>query len=421
MNRTLKWIVVMLLAGGVVVALSFAFMEGREEMAREREREAPIKIAPRISRNAEGDLVVTLDAETQKRMALETATLVTDTVHPEVAAYGRVQEDPEASFVVRAPTAGILRAAPGRNWPSIGETIPDGVSMGAIEPRLAPIERVDLVTRLSDARADVEAAEARVNAARSSFERARILNADNKNISDRALQEAEASLKTEEARLAAARRNVAELEAAAARQAAGTTPMPLPVARGGEVVEILARPNETIESGQPIVRVARFDRLLVRVDVPAGETVDRNLTMARIAAIGQEDRPFTGQRISLASNVDPSTLGQGFLFRIVGAAPSLRPGAAIVAYLQAPGAPQQGVIVPYSAIVRSGGKTWVFRQLEPDKFSRSEVAVDRTTGRGVFVMQGLKPGERVVSQGAQLLLSEEQKSQIQVGEEAEQK
>ena len=394
MNRTLKWIIVMLLAGGVVVALSFAFMEGREEMAREREREAPIKIAPRISRNAEGDLVVTLDAETQKRMALETATLVTDTVHPEVAAYGRVQEDPEASFVVRAPTAGILRAAPGRNWPSIGETIPDGVSMGAIEPRLAPIERVDLVTRLSDARADVEAAEARVNAARSSFERARILNADNKNISDRALQEAEASLKTEEARLAAARRNVAELEAAAARQAAGTTPMPLPVARGGEVVEILARPNETIESGQPIVRVARFDRLLVRVDVPAGETVDRN---------------------------DPSTLGQGFLFRIVGAAPSLRPGAAIVAYLQAPGAPQQGVIVPYSAIVRSGGKTWVFRQLEPDKFSRSEVAVDRTTGRGVFVMQGLKPGERVVSQGAQLLLSEEQKSQIQVGEEAEQK
>ena len=158
-----------------------------------------------------------------------------------------------------------------------------------------------------------------------------------------------------------------------------------------------------------------------RVPQTAGETVDRNLTMARIAAIGQEERPFTGQRISLASNVDPSTLGQGFLFRIVGAVPSLRPGAAIVAYLQAPGAPQQGVIVPYSATVRSGGKTWVFRQVEPDKFSRSEVAVDRTTGRGVFVMQGLKPGERVVSQGAQLLLSEEQKSQIQIGEEAEQK
>ena len=126
MNRIVKWIIALLVAGGVIVALSFAFIEGREEIAREREREAPIKVAPRISRNAEGDVIVTLDAETQKRMALQTATLVADTVHPEVAAYGRVQEDPDGSFVVRAPTAGILRAAPGRNWPSIGETIPDG-------------------------------------------------------------------------------------------------------------------------------------------------------------------------------------------------------------------------------------------------------------------------------------------------------
>src|SRR5207247_11391740 len=125
MNRPLKWMIAVVLAGGAIVALSFAFMEGREEIAREREREAPIKVAPRISRNAEGDVVVTIDAETQKRMALETATLVADAVHPEVAAYGRVQEDPDASFVVRAPTAGILRAAPGRTWPSIAESIPD--------------------------------------------------------------------------------------------------------------------------------------------------------------------------------------------------------------------------------------------------------------------------------------------------------
>ena len=421
MNRRLKWTITVVFASGAIVALSFAFIEGRDEIAREREREAPIKIAPRISRNAEGDLIITLDAETQKRIALETAALTADTVRPEVAAYGRVQEDPDASFVVRAPTAGILRAATGRNWPLIGETIPDGTSIGTIEPRLAPIESVDLATRISDARADAEAAEARVIAARANFERARILNADNKNISDRALQEAEASLKAEEARLAAARRNVAELDAAAARQATGTTPMPLPVSRGGEVVEILARPKETIESGQPILRVARFDTLLVRVDVPAGEIVDRRLTMARIVAVGQEDRPLTGQRVSVAPTVDPSTLGQGFLFRIAGASTSLRPGAAVVAYLQAPGAAQHGVIVPYSAIVRAGGKTWVFRQLEPDEFSRREVAADRTTGKGVLVLESLKPGDRIVVEGAQFLLSEEQKSQIQVGEEAENK
>src|SRR5206468_12455144 len=117
------------------------------------------------------------------------------------------------------------------------------------------------------------------------------------------------------------------LEGAAARQSAGTTPVSLVVARGGEVVEVLARPNEAIESGQPILRVTRFNSLLARVDVPAGETVDRNLTMARIIAVGQEDHPFEGRRISVAPTVDPATPGEGFLFRISGAGQSLRPGA----------------------------------------------------------------------------------------------
>src|SRR5437870_2868464 len=332
MNRTVKWIVAFIVGAAIIVGLSFAFIEGRDEIAREREREAPIKVPPRISRRAEGDVVVTIDSETQKRMALETEALVAETVHPEVTAYGRLQEDPDASFVVRAPVTGVLRAALGRNWPSIGETLSDGTSIGAVEPRLAPIERVDLVTRLSDARADVEAADARLNAARAAFERARTLNADNKNISDRAVQEAEATLKTDEARLSGGRRNVAELEAASTRQSTGTTPMPLDVARGGEVVEVLARPNETIESGQPILRVARFDNLIARVDVPAGEVVNRTVTMARIVAVGQEDHPFTGQRLSMASAVDPATLGEGFLFRVAGAPRSLRPGGAVVAY-----------------------------------------------------------------------------------------
>ena len=421
MNRTLKWIIAVVLAAGVIAGLGFAFIEGRKEIAREREREAPIKIPPRISRTPEGDLVVTIDRETQERMGLESKEVAVETLHPEVAAYGRVQEDPDASFIVRAAVSGVVRSVSGRNWPTIGEPLADSVSIGTVEPRIGPIERVDLTTRLSDARADVEAAEAKVSTARAAFERARILNADNKNISDRALQEAESSLKTEEARLSAARRNVTELEAAAGRQSAGTTPVPLVVARGGEVVEVLARPNEAIESGQPIIRVTRFDSLIVRVDVPAGEAIDRNLTMARIVAVGQEDHPFAAQRISVAPTVDPATPGEGFLFRISGASRSLRPGAPVLAYLQAPGAVQEAVIVPNSAIVRSGGRTWVYRQIGNEKFTRREVAVDFTGDKGILTSKNLTPGEHIVVKGAQLLLSEEQKSEIQIGDEDEEK
>ena len=421
MSRIVKWIVSIVAGAGVLGLLLFAFVEGREELAREREREAPIKVPPRISRTRDGGVAVTIDHDTQLRMGLETAALVSETVNPEVTAYGRLQEDPGASFVVRAPITGIIRAAASRGWPSLGESLSDGTSIGVVEPRLAPIERVDFVTRLSDARGDVEAAEARVSAVRATFERMQKLNADNKNVSDRAVQEAEATLRAEEARLAAARRNVAQLEAASSNQASGTSPISLEVARGGEVVEILARLNESIESGQPVLRVARFDSLLARVDVPAGQVVDRNATMARIVIVGQEAQPLTGQRVSLASSIDPTTLGEGFVFRLIGAPRSLRPGLAVIGYVRAPGPSQEMVVVPYSALVRFAGKAWVYRQVSDDQFSRHEVAASRTTAKGFLVKQGLQGGERDVVQGGQLLLSEEQKAQIQVGEEAEKK
>jgi len=40
MNRTVKWIVALIVGAGAVVGLSFAFLEGRDEIARERERSA---------------------------------------------------------------------------------------------------------------------------------------------------------------------------------------------------------------------------------------------------------------------------------------------------------------------------------------------------------------------------------------------
>jgi hypothetical protein len=46
-------------------------------------------------------------------------------------------------------------------------------------------------------------------------------------------------------------------------------------------------------------------------------------------------------------------------------------------------------------IVRFNGKTWVFRQIEDDKFSRREVPIDRTTDKGVVTRENMKPGDRI--------------------------
>ena len=124
-----------------------------------------------------------------------------------------------------------------------------------------------------------------------------------------------------------------------------------------------------------------------------------------------------GERVALASIADPRTLGEGYLFRVAGLGGILRPGAAVTAYLQVAGKPVTGFLIPPSAVVRSVGKTWIYKQVAEDKYSRQEVTLDRSSGRG-WLVTGVSERDRVVTVGAQMLLSEEQKSQIQILEEA---
>ena len=123
--------------------------------------------------------------------------------------------------------------------------------------------------------------------------------------------------------------------------------------------------------------------------------------------------------MSLASTVDSRTLGQGYLFSVTGLGSLLRPGAAITAYLQIEGKPAAGIVIPESALVRSAGKIWAYHQVADDQFTRVEIVPERSTSRGVLVTRGVSAGDRIVTVGAQVLLSEEQKSQIKILEENE--
>ena len=249
------------------------------------------------------------------------------------------------------------------------------------------------------------------------MDRARLLNADDKNVADKVVQEAQARLAAEQARLTAATRSINLIESSLNSMSSAATP--LDVERGGQVIEVLAHPGEAIEPGQPILRVARFDRLLARVDVPAGDVAPAGMAGALIVPLGFENRPIRAERVSLAAAVDPKTQGQPFLFRVPDRSFTLRPGLAVTAYIEVPGAIRNGVIIPRSAVVRQSGKTWVYVQTAPDQFARRPVTLEDPLAEGWF-SSSLAPGSRIATTGAQALLSEEFKSQIQVGDEGQQ-
>jgi len=360
--------------------------------------------------------VVEISPELQQRADIRSEPLPQQTVAPEVAAYGRLAEDPALSFVVRAPVAGSLTVerAP---WPSLGQTVAKGAVLGVVFPRLSPAERLTLTDRLSAARAELESAEAALAASAAALDRARKLNADNRNMSDRQLQEAEARFRTDQARAAAANASVRALESGLAPGAAA---VPLAAEQGGEVVEILARPGESVESGQPLIRLAHFDYLLAHVTLPPGESAIQPPDRAKLVALGHEDRPLTAQLLARGAAVDPNAPGQPFVYRVATSGLHLRPGMPVAAFFPLPGERLAGVVAPLEAIIRQDGYAWVYTASGERRFERHRVRLLRRV-EGGWVVSGVPPQSKVVVSGAQVLLSEELKGSLSTAREGDEK
>ena len=74
----------------------------------------------------------------------------------------------------------------------------------------------------------------------------------------------------------------------------------------------------------------------------------------------------------------------------------------------------KGVIVPQSAVVWWQGKAWVYVAASPTTFIRRETPTGNPVSAGYFVPgSALAAGTKLATAGAQALLSEEFRSQIQ--------
>jgi hypothetical protein len=281
---------------------------------------------------------------------------------------------------------------------------------------LTAVDQLTLQERLASSRSEADAAESSVGAARQEVDRLRQLNADNKNASDKALREAETRLAAEEARRKAAQAS-ARLIGNTLQPQSSAGAAALEMRRGGQVVEVSAQPGEAVESGQILLRVARFNRLLARLYVPPGQIIDSSARRAMIAPAGHDENAVSGERAAISPSIDPRYQGQVLLFRISQSKLALRPGQAVTARLTIPGPSERGVLIPSRAILRFQGQTWVYVQSAPDEFVRRAVMLDHPVHGGWLAASGFQPNQQVVVSGAQVLLSEEMKSQLEQDQE----
>lgn len=315
----------------IVIVTSFGAGCSKPAAAPDDEKKA-VAAEPPVQRSTNGEIVIKLDGETQKRMGLETTRLTATPLKPELKTGGRVLDPAGISSVV----------------------------------------------------ADFLSARATAEVSASELERARTL-AKSENVSTRALQTAEAG----------AEREAAQLE---------TTRAKLIGALGREVASL----DNLADWVKPLTTGASA---LVRLDLLPGETATPPLAGARVVALGEGRSPVEGKFVG-ATTVDATSQARGLLFLVAPNLGALMAGEAVTGFIKVAGTTQAGVEIPRSAVLRKDGATWVYVQTGEDNFTRREISADRPGVEGWFVTHGVAPGDKVVTVGAQQLLSEEVKGQI---------
>ena len=85
----------------------------------------------------------------------------------------------------------------------------------------------------------------------------------------------------------------------------------------------------------------------------------------------------------------------------------LAPGMVLTANLQGAGAGASGVLLPRAAVVRWNGMAWAYVATDDTHFERRAVSALAMTADGWVVGAPFKPGEKVVSRGAEALIAQD--------------
>ncbi len=236
------------------------------------------------------------------------------------------------------------------------------------------------------ARSALARARAQLKASGQEYARLKVLNASAKNISDRELQAAAATLASDEAE--------ADSALGAFRSAKNMISMDW-----GPVIS-----KWVFGYALPLRRVIETRDVLVQLTLPAAASLKSIPGRVMIAspAGGMVPAGF----VSRATSTSPSIQGMSFIYVAPALSGRLVPGMNVTALMPSAGA-QTGFFIPNSAVVWLQDKAWVYIKKGPTGFSREETPTSTPVSGGYFVADVFSAGDRIVVRGAQALLSEE--------------
>ena len=242
---------------------------------------------------------------------------------------------------------------------------------------------VDARSQMDVSRAQAQQARARLAAAQAEYARLETLHADNRNVSDRVLQEAEANVRAEQANAEAAAAT-ARAATSGVEQRWGSTVAAAFASRAAWIDDLIAN-----------------RRVLVQVVSEAQPPAHVGLQTPQ----GSVEASF----VSPSVRFDPHVQGRSWFY--LAPAGNVQPGMNLTAVVGS-GSTRNGAVVPRDALVWTAGHAWVYVEKGPNRFARTQIDTSTAMGDGFFVST-LQPGQRIVTNGAQALLSEEAKPKVE--------
>jgi cobalt-zinc-cadmium efflux system membrane fusion protein len=397
---------------------------------------ATYRLWPRPAPPAPAETAATLDTGTVKFLMeqqwlirMKLAQAQPRRIARQITGTGRIVPAAGHHALAAPPVAGIVAGGPTL---AIGQSVARGQLLALVRQQPTAAEAAQL---------DAAQAQLRASEAQLALERAR-LDADRRRLAeavretqarlDHAWQELDRAHRLYERKAYALRQveaaeaeyraaDAAHAAAIAQRDALPAEPVSAPRPAGpamnaeyaviapiaGTVVKIDRHAGAQVAPGQPIVELVNLDT--VWLEVPIFERDLHRLAQpirATFSTPAHPGREFQATLVDLGAVIDPQSRAATALFRVDNRAHALRIGMQANVRLDA-GEAVDAVMIPREAVLESAGKRFVYVLRSGEDFERREVTLGDEHGDAVAVLAGLKPGERVVTQGAyQLYLHE---------------
>lgn len=259
---------------------------------------------------------------------------------------------------------------------------------------LSIVTLIELRTRYLAAKADVEVLRTNLAHNKAEYTRLKALNLDDKNVADKVVAAAMANIKADEVKMAAVESSAKNITDSMRQQWGDTLTQ-----------HAINKTNSVL-----MQNLISSKEVLVQTTLPfsAAEPADKSSIM--IAPTAAPSHTIKANYISRAPLSNTTIQGKTYFY--TAKTTELRAGMQVNALTAISNKTESGVIIPNNAIVWYSGKPWVYQKTDDDKFSRLPINTDIEVENGWFYQGQLKANDQVVTSGAQLLLSEEFKSQI---------